>query len=274
VPAVRIMGVLNVTPDSFSDGGRFLAKDAAIAQARAMIAAGADILDVGGESTRPGAETVPENEELDRVLPVIDALASEGLGPISIDTRKAQVAERAVAAGAGLWNDVSALTYDAASLETAARLNVPLVLMHAQGDPKTMQQAPQYEDVVEEVAAFLLTRREAAVAAGVPQERIVLDPGIGFGKTLEHNLALLAHLERFTRLGPVLLGASRKRFVAALDPQGPEATPADARLGGSLAAVLRGFEVGVSIIRVHDVRESVQALAVARAVAAARGPAP
>ncbi|NWG47384.1 MAG: dihydropteroate synthase, partial [Alphaproteobacteria bacterium] len=216
------MGILNVTPDSFSDGGRFASRQAALARARAMKAEGADWIDVGGESTRPGADPVPEAEELGRVIPVIGDLIAEGLGPVSIDTRKAAVMAAAVAAGAGLVNDVSALTHDRESLRVVAGLKCPVVLMHAKGDPRTMQDAPSYDDVVAEVAAFLEARRAAAIEAGVPAEAIWLDPGIGFGKTLAHNLALLRALPRLARLGsPLLLGASRKRMIAALDREGP-----------------------------------------------------
>lgn len=224
------------------------------------------MLDVGGESTRPGAAFVPEEEELDRVLPVIEGLRARTPVPISIDTRKPAVAAAAVAAGASVWNDVSALTYAEDSLATAARLGVPVVLMHAQGDPATMQQDPCYEDVVSETIAFLRARIDAAHAAGVTG--IVADPGIGFGKTLDHNLALLRNLEAFTALGvPMMLGASRKRLIATLDRDGP----ADDRLGGSLALALRAAEAGWAWVRVHDVAATRQALAVFGAVHASEG---
>ncbi|MEL6364925.1 MAG: dihydropteroate synthase [Pseudomonadota bacterium] len=259
------MGVVNVTPDSFSDGGRHDDPERAVAHGLALAEEGADILDIGGESTRPGADVVPADKELARVLPVIEGLRARTCVPISIDTRKPDVARAAVAAGALIWNDVSALTYAPQSLKTAAALGVDIVLMHAQGDPKTMQKAPHYADVVEEVYAFLAGRVEAAVTAGVDEARLIVDPGIGFGKTLAHNLALLAHLKRLKALGrPVLLGASRKRFIAALDRNGP----ADERLGGSVAAALAGFEAGVDYVRVHDVAATRQAFAVAAAVAA------
>ena len=260
------MGIVNVTPDSFSDGGRHDSAAAAIAHGLRLIAEGADLLDVGGESTRPGAAAVPAEEEMARVLPVIEGLAIAGV-PISIDTMKPAVARAAVAAGASLWNDVAALSAPGA-LEAAADLGCQVVLMHMRGEPRTMQDDPRYDDVVAEVEAFLLERAEAAVSAGVARERIWLDPGIGFGKTVAHNLSLLAALPRLVALGyPVLLGASRKRFIASLDPLG---TDADARLGGSLAAALTGGQAGVAAVRVHDVRETVQALTVQSAVASAK----
>jgi dihydropteroate synthase len=252
----KIMGIVNVTPDSFSDGGRFLASDAAIAHGRRLLADGADILDVGGESTRPGAAPVSEADEMARVIPVVAALAAEG-AIVSIDTMKPAVARAAVAAGARIWNDVSALAAPEA-LETAAELGCEIVLMHMQGAPRTMQDNPRYDDVVGEVEAYLLGRAEAAVAAGVPPQRVWLDPGVGFGKTPAHNLALIAALPRLVAHGyPVLLGASRKRFIAALDPAGAEA---DARLGGSIAVALDGARSGIAAVRVHDVRETTQAL--------------
>jgi dihydropteroate synthase len=258
-----VMGVVNVTPDSFSDGGRFAALPAALAHARALVAAGADILDIGGESTRPGAEAVPEAEELARVLPLIEAIRAESDLPISIDTLKPGVARAAVAAGATLWNDVSALGGEGA-VETAAALGCQVVLMHMQGEPRTMQDGPAYTDVVAEVCDRLAARAEAAAAGGVARGRIWLDPGIGFGKRLEHNLALLANLDRLVALGyPVLLGVSRKRFIRALDATADD--PYD-RLGGSLAAALHGAASGVAAVRVHDVRETVQALKVRRAI--------
>ena len=258
------MGVLNVTPDSFSDGGRFASVEAALAQAQALVAAGADWLDVGGESTRPRAPPVTEAVELARVLPVIRALREQLETPLSIDTRKPAVARAAVAEGALMWNDVTALTGAPDSLETAAGLRVPVVLMHMQGEPATMQDHPHYDDAVSEVCAWLGGQAEAAMSAGVPREAIWLDPGIGFGKRLEHNLALLANLDRLAALGfPVLLGASRKRTVLHIDPTAVD--PLD-RLGGSLAIALHGARAGVAMIRVHDVRETVQALKVQAAI--------
>ena len=259
------MAVVNTTPDSFSDGGRFLDPETAVAYGLRLAEEGAHILDIGGESTRPGAEEVPAAEELARVLPVVEGLAGATPARVSIDTRKPEVAAAAVAAGATIWNDVSALTYAPHSLETAAGLDCAIVLMHAQGDPKTMQDNPHYDDVVEEVCAFLGERIETCLAAGVGEDRLIVDPGVGFGKTLQHNLALIAGLDRVAALGrPVLLGASRKRFIAALDRPGP----ADERLGGSIAAVLAGYARGAAIFRVHDVAATRQALAVAVAIGA------
>jgi dihydropteroate synthase len=262
------MGVVNVTPDSFSDGGRFLQDGAALVQARRLIAAGADSLDIGGESTRPGAAPVAAAHELARVIPVIEAIHAESAIPISVDTMKPAVARAAAAAGAAIWNDVTALRWCDESPSTAADLGCEVVLMHMRGEPGHMQDAPAYDDVVAEVEAFLAGRAEAAMAAGVARDRIWLDPGIGFGKTLAHNLALLAHLDRIVALGfPVLLGASRKSFLAKIDPV---AAAPDDRLGGSLAAALAGAAAGVAVVRVHDVRETLQALAVRAAIEAAR----
>jgi len=265
-----VMGVLNVTPDSFSDGGRFAERDAAVTQALALVAAGADMLDIGGESTRPGAAPTAEAVELARVLPVITAIRAVSDVPISIDTRKPAVARAAVAAGAVMWNDISALTGAPDSLATAAELNTPVVLMHMQGDPRTMQDNPRYADPVGEVLAYLSARAEAAMAAGVRREDIWFDPGIGFGKRLQHNLALLANLDRLAASGfPVLLGVSRKRTVLHIDSTAID--PND-RIGGSLAMALQGAASGVAALRVHDVRQTVQAVAVQAAIAAARAP--
>jgi len=262
------MAVTNVTPDSFSDGGLHLAPEAALAQARKLIADGADILDVGGESTRPGADPVTAADEIARVAPLIRAIRSESAVPISIDTMKPEVARAAVEAGATIWNDVTALRYAPDSLAVAAELGCEVVLMHMQGEPRTMQAEPKYGDVVAEVCEFLSERAAAAIAAGVAREKIWLDPGVGFGKhRTRHNLPLLAGLDRVVALGfPVLLGASRKSFIGALDGE----APADARLGGSIAAALAGAAAGVAAVRVHDVRETVQALKVWAAIAAAR----
>jgi dihydropteroate synthase len=258
------MGVINVTPDSFSDGGRFDDLAAATRQARRMIAEGVDILDIGGESTRPGAAPVPEAQELDRVIPLIRAVRAESAIPISVDTMKPAVARAAVAAGATMWNDVTALRHAPESLAVAAELGCDVVLMHMQGAPGTMQAEPHYDDVVGEVAAFLAARAEAAMAAGVARGGIWLDPGIGFGKTAAHNLTLLAHLDRIVGLGfPVLVGASRKGFIRTIDPAAK--TPAD-RLAGSLAIALAAARAGAAAVRVHDVRETVQALAVQAAI--------
>lgn len=263
-----VMGVVNVTPDSFSDGGRLASLEAALAHALALDADGADILDIGGESTRPGAEPVSVAEEIERTLPLLTALRPRTARSLSIDTCKPEVAEAAVRAGADIWNDVTALGAPGAA-DLAAELGCGVVLMHMQGEPRTMQAAPHYDDVLVEVCAFLEARAEAAVAAGVARERIWLDPGIGFGKTLEHNLSLLSGLPALVGLGfPVLLGASRKRFIAAIGPGGED--PGD-RLGGSLAAALAGGRAGVAAVRVHDVAQTVQALEVQAAIAAGGG---
>jgi dihydropteroate synthase len=262
------MGIVNVTPDSFSDGGESLAPEAALARARRLIAEGADILDLGAESTRPGAEPVAAEQELKRLLPLIAAIRAESAIPISVDTMKPQVARACVAAGASVWNDVTALRHEPDSLATAAELGCGVVLMHMQGEPRTMQAEPRYDDVVREVTAFLLERAEAATAAGVARDKIWLDPGVGFGKhMIRHNLPLLAGLSRITALGfPVLLGASRKSFIGALDRKAPP----DRRLGGSIAAALWGARAGVAAVRVHDVAETVQALTVWQAIEGAR----
>ena len=263
------MGIVNATPDSFSDGGRHLALPDALAHARRLIAEGADILDLGAESTRPGAEPVAADVEIERLVPLIEALRAESDVPISVDTMKPQVARAAMAAGASIWNDVTALRHAPDSLETAAELGCEVVLMHMLGEPRSMQDEPHYDDVVAEVADFLAARAEAAMAAGVARGRIWLDPGIGFGKhMIRHNLPLLAGLSRITALGfPVLLGVSRKAFIGALDG----GAKADARLGGSIAGALAGASAGVAAVRVHDVRETVQALNVWAAIADVRG---
>ncbi len=258
------MGVVNVTPDSFSDGGVFADAEDAIAHGRRLADDGADILDIGGESTRPGALTVPVDEERRRTIPVVEALARDlPQARVSIDTRKPEIAQEAVAAGASIWNDVTALSYSPDSLLTAASLDCDIVLMHAQGDPKTMQNNPRYDDAIEEVYAYLAGRIEACVKAGIDERRLVVDPGVGFGKTVAHNLALLASLDRIVTLGrPLLLGVSRKRFIAALDRDGPAAE----RLGGSIAAALAGLQRGAGIFRVHDVSATRQALNIASAI--------
>ncbi|MDP3401079.1 MAG: dihydropteroate synthase [Brevundimonas sp.] len=256
----RVMGIVNVTPDSFSDGGRLATAEAAIAHGLRLVEQGADILDVGGESTRPGADPVAEAEELTRVMPVIAGLRARWDGPISIDTIKPAVARAAVGAGATMWNDVSALGAYAESPAVAAELGCDVVLMHMQGEPRTMQADPRYGDVVSEVRDALMVRAQVALEAGVERERIWLDPGIGFGKTLAHNLALTANLQTLVETGfPVLFGASRKRMIQAVDASASD--PLD-RLGGSLALALAAARQGASIIRVHDVRETVQALKV------------
>ncbi len=250
-----VMGVINVTPDSFSDGGRFVDPAAAVAHGRALLAEGADWLDVGGESTRPGSAPVEEAEELRRVLPVVEALAAQG-ARVSIDTRKPAVARAAVAAGASMLNDVGG-----ANGQVAAELGVAWGAMHVQGEPATMQDDPQYDDVVAEVLADLLARADAAQAAGVPE--VWIDPGIGFGKTHAHNLALLAHLDAFVATGrPVLVGTSRKGFLGRIlgDSDGTHAPAAvDDRLEGSLATATWAMACGVGMVRVHDVRATVQA---------------
>lgn len=257
---VLVMGIVNVTPDSFSDGGRHEGLEAALSHSRRLLGEGADILDIGGESTRPGAAPVPLDEEIRRTAPLIRALRAETDAPISIDTMKPEVAQAAIEAGATIWNDVSALGFSKSSPAIAAELGCEVILMHMRGEPGTMQDAPYYQDVGREVRDHLLARMEAATSAGVRAERIWLDPGIGFGKRmLEHNLPLLRDLEALVALGPrVLLGASRKSFIGALDRN----APASERLGGSIAAALRGAQAGVRAVRVHDVRPTVQALAV------------
>lgn len=257
-----VMGILNVTPDSFSDGGRFAGVEAALGHGLKLVADGADILDIGGESTRPGADPVDEAEEIHRTIPVIEALRRETGIPISIDTMKPGVARAAIGAGANIWNDVNALRAPGA-LEAAAGLGCSVVVMHMQGEPRTMQAAPAYDDVVAEVEAFLLARAEAARTAGIAREKIALDPGIGFGKTLDHNLALLRSIDRLAGHGfPVLIGASRKRFIAAADDHDDDGN----RLGGSIYAALHAAAKGAAILRVHDVRETVQALKLRSAV--------
>ncbi|MEH6664970.1 MAG: dihydropteroate synthase [Brevundimonas sp.] len=264
----RVMGIVNVTPDSFSDGGRHDSVAAAVAHALTLLGQGADVLDIGGESTRPGAEPVDAAEEIARVVPVIAAICAERPGAVlSIDTMKPEVARAAVAAGAALWNDVTALTHAADSAAAAAELGCGVILMHMQGAPRTMQADPRYDDVVAEVRDWLAGRADAAMAAGVARGRIWLDPGIGFGKTAAHNLALTAHLDQLTALGfPVLYAASRKRTIQVVDPAATD--PMD-RLGGSIALALEGARRGAAMVRVHDVRETVQALRLQAAVAGA-----
>ncbi len=258
----RIMGVVNVTPDSFSDGGETPTTAAAVARGREMLEAGAAIIDVGGESTRPGAAPLPIDEELGRVVPVVAALAGGG-ALVSIDTRHAAVMRAAIDAGARIVNDVSALAGDAASMAVAAASGVSVVLMHMQGEPRTMQKAPHYDDAPTEVAAWLAQRVAACEAAGIARQRIAVDPGIGFGKTVEHNLRILARLEALRGLGAALVvGVSRKSFIARVDRDGA----ARERLGGSLAAALWAVLHGADIVRVHDVAATRQALAVWAAI--------
>ncbi len=258
-----IMGVVNVTPDSFSDGGDAFEPAAAIERGLALHAAGAAIVDVGGESTRPGAEPVSIDEERARIVPVIEELTRSG-AIVSVDTRHAAVMEAAIAAGATVVNDVTALAGDPASLPLMAAGDAAIVLMHMQGDPRTMQLAPYYDDVVAEVCGWLRERMAACEAAGIARNRLAIDPGIGFGKTLEHNLAILSHLDAFAELGrPIVLGVSRKSFIGRLSRE----EPPKARLAGSLAAGLFAVAQGVQILRVHDVAETRQALAVWQAIA-------
>lgn len=257
----RVMGILNVTPDSFSDGGEFFGLAAALRQARAMVAAGADLIDVGGESTRPGAAPVALEDELRRVIPVIETLAAEIPVPISVDTSKPAVMEAAVSAGARMINDVCALGAPGA-VETACHLQVPVCLMHMRGDPRTMQDAPRYGDVVTEVRDFLAQRIAACAAAGIPHHRLIVDPGFGFGKSLDHNLALLGRLGELGDLGvPVLVGLSRKSMLGAITGR-----DIGERLPASLAAALLAAERGAAILRVHDVQATVDALKVLEAV--------
>ena len=255
-----VMGIVNVTPDSFSDGGRHLSAANAIAHARQLIADGADILDIGGESTRPGAALVSEQEELDRVLQVVEGLRDIPV-PISIDTYKPEVMRAALAAGASMVNDINALQAPGA-LDVVADCNAGVCLMHKQGVPQTMQQQPQYQDAVSEVSAFLRERIAVAETAGIARDRIVIDPGFGFGKTLAHNLDLLSDLDTFSALGvPVLAGLSRKSMLGAITGR-----EVNARMAASLAAAMLAVERGAAILRVHDVRETVDALKIWNAV--------
>ncbi|HZX90366.1 MAG TPA: dihydropteroate synthase [Rudaea sp.] len=265
----RIAGIINVTPDSFSDGGLHFDAGAAIAHGLRMVEEGADVLDVGGESTRPGAHEVSANEEIARVVPVIEELAKQTSVPIAIDTSKPEVMRAAVAAGAGFINDVFALRRDGA-LDAAADLKVPVCLMHMQGEPRTMQQAPHYDDVVSDVRRFLAERIFACEMSGIDKKRIVVDPGFGFGKTLDHNLALLRALDQFAALGvPLLAGLSRKGMIGTLTGRG---NPAD-RAAGSAAAALLAVQKGAAIVRVHDVAATRDALAVWQGVVSGAAPA-
>jgi dihydropteroate synthase len=255
-----IMGVLNVTPDSFSDGGEFLDPAAAVAHGERLLQEGADVIDVGGESTRPGAEPVPEQVELERVIPVIEPLAERGI-TLSIDTSKAAVARAALAAGAAFVNDVTALRGDPAMAASVAQAGVDVCLVHMLGEPRTMQENPRYDDVVSEVRAFLEERLQFAVGAGIAEERVWLDPGIGFGKTLEHNLELIRRLGEIVAIGrPVVFGASRKRFLGHLTGR-----PEQERVAGTIAANVLAYERGAAMFRVHDVAATVDALRVAGA---------
>lgn len=262
--APRIWGILNVTPDSFHDGGRDADAEAAVARGLELVGCGADVIDVGGESTRPGARTVPAQEEILRVVPVLEGLRASGVSaPLSVDTRKAEVAAAALDAGARIVNDVSAGLHDPDMLPLVAERGAGLVLMHMRGTPETMQDAPHYDDVVADVRAWLAARVSAAEAAGIPRDVIWIDPGIGFGKTLEHNVLLLRALDTLVADGPrVLLGASRKSFLGRLT--GRDAT-AD-RLSGSLACVARAVEAGADAVRVHDVVETRDLIRVLRSI--------
>jgi dihydropteroate synthase len=257
----KLMGIVNVTPDSFSDGGLFLEPEAAIAHGEQLVRDGAEILDVGGESTRPGARPVDEEVELARTQPVVADL--EGLGyTVSIDTSKAVVAEAALAVGAEIVNDVTALRGDADMAALCAEHGATVVLMHMAGEPRTMQEDPRYEDVVDEVKAFLAQRVEAAVAAGIDEEKVWVDPGIGFGKTLEHNLELLRRLGELRELGrPLVVGTSRKSFIGKID-----GSEVEQRVGGSVATAVLAAADGADVLRVHDVAETAQALRMATAV--------
>jgi dihydropteroate synthase len=263
----RVMGIVNVTPDSFSDGGLFLDPERAIAHGLELAAEGADILDVGGESTRPGAQAVSAATELERTRPVVEALGAAGGPPVSIDTSKAEVARAALDSGAAIVNDVTALRADAELADLCAERDCGLVLMHMLGNPRTMQRDPTYDDVVDEVRAFLAERIDVAVAAGVAEERIWVDPGIGFGKTVEHNLALLRRLGELRELGrPIVIGTSRKSFLGGLTGR-----EVDRRLGGSVASNVLALAAGAEIFRVHEVLAARQALDVAETILGRRG---
>jgi len=262
-PRPAIMGVLNVTPDSFSDGGRYLDPTDAVARAEGLVAEGADLIDVGGESTRPGSDPVPETEELDRVMPVVETLAARVDVPLSIDTRHARVAREAASAGASLINDVTGLMGDPDMPAAVAETGAGCLIMHMRGQPKTMQENPTYDNLMADICRHLRRGMQAARDAGVPQDAIIVDPGIGFGKTLAHNLEILARLGQLRTLGvPILVGPSRKRFIGEL--AGVE-TP-DQRLPGTVAACSLAVAAGALLLRVHDVAEAAQALAVAAAV--------
>lgn len=266
-PGPVLFGILNVTPDSFSDGGDFFDPEAAARHAEALLDEGADVVDVGGESTRPGSDPVPEDEERRRVVPVVRGiLEARPRALVSVDTYRARTAEAALGAGASIVNDVTALRGDPRMAPLVAGAGCPVVLMHMLGEPKTMQEEPRYGDVVAEVRDFLARRAEYAISAGVGEEKILLDPGVGFGKTLEHNLTLLGRLDEIVSLGfPVLLGASRKRFIGTITG----AERAKDRVFGTVATTVLGYERGATLFRVHDVAANREALAVARAVRSA-----
>lgn len=262
--APLLMGILNITPDSFSDGGAYFNISDAVGRGLKLIEEGADILDIGGESTRPNAEIVSPLEEQKRVLPVIEELKKAGVTvPISLDTRNAETMQRGIETGVSIINDISALTHNPESLDVVSKAQIPVVLMHIKGTPQTMQNKPEYDDVVEEVFEFLWARIRVCTDAGIKKENIIADVGIGFGKTLGDNLKLLKNLNRFHDLGvPLLLGASRKSFIEKICPD----TPTDQRLGGSIAAALHGVQQGVQIYRVHDVVQTRQAFKISRAI--------
>jgi dihydropteroate synthase len=258
-----VMGIINVTPDSFSDGGTFVDPQKAIEAALQMEADGAALIDIGGESTRPGAEPIAAQTEIDRVLPVIEGIRRSSDIPISIDTRKGAVAHEAIAAGADIVNDVSALRYSAGLGAIVARAGVPVILMHMRGEPATMQQHAQYDDVVAEVGRELMGFVDDAIAAGIDRAQILVDPGIGFAKTAEHNLELLAHAAELTKIAPLVIGASRKKFIGTLTGRDAGAD----RIAGSLAAVAAAHRAGAALVRVHDVRATVDFLKVLDAIA-------
>jgi dihydropteroate synthase len=258
----KVMGILNVTPDSFSDGGRFVAKNAALTHIQQMIEAGADIIDIGGESTRPGAQSVPLQQELDRVIPILEMIRQRWAITISVDTRKAEVMHEAINMGADMINDIMALREEGSLATVATAKPVKVCLMHIQGEPRTMQNQPHYDDVVHEVKNFLIERIQACLAAGIAANRLIIDPGFGFGKTLEHNLQLFKHLEQFISLGyPVLIGVSRKSMIGQCLNK-----PPNERLYGGLALAVLAANQGVQIIRTHDVAATVDALKMAMAV--------
>jgi dihydropteroate synthase len=258
-----VMGILNLTPDSFSDGGRFPDCDSAISHAQAMVSEGAAIIDIGGESTRPGAAPVSVQQELDRVMPVVESLVAELPVPLSVDTSKPEVMQAAISAGAGMINDVMALRQEGAIEAVRDACQVLLCLMHMQGEPRSMQQNPRYDDVVGEVRHFLLERAALCEKAGIAQSRIILDPGFGFGKTLEHNTALLKNIDLLAGDGyPLLVGISRKSMIGQLLGD----VPVDQRLQGSVAAAVIAAMKGANILRVHDVRETVEALKIVEAL--------
>jgi dihydropteroate synthase len=261
------MGIVNVTPDSFSDGGEFMSIDSAVTRALSMIADGADIIDIGGESSRPGAESISAKEEMQRILPVIEGIRRESDITISIDTTKSIVAGESLNSGADIINDISAGVFDAEMIPLVARSDAGYIIMHMRGAPQTMQDNPEYQDVVSEVCNFLQERYQCCISAGVNPDKLMIDPGIGFGKTAAHNLELLRNLDVLAKLeAPVLVGVSRKAFVGALGGSAGDAKNPRNRLGASLAAAMYAVEQGASVVRVHDVRETTQALNIMQAL--------